>query len=170
MTIQKRTRCTSATQKRVENIKAIIANMFAHGRMGRDEINLFLGMSPSGGRKYIRELVEAKAITVVDFEPSHPNGNYGAPIFGLVDDPQAIEAFLKELDNMPKNLTQRRAMVDHNSTGPRMQKVQAEDGRSIHMLRDDVEHKPRAVRFRIPAPDPVLAAFFGLAAPVESLL
>lgn len=73
-------RCTSATRKRADNMKALIENLRAVGTMGRDEFGLFLGFSPSGGRKY---------------------------------------------------------------------------------LRDDVEHKPRSARFKIPAHEPVLAAFYG---------
>lgn len=161
-----RERCTNATRQRVENMKAIITNMRLVGAMRRDDISLFLCMSPSGGRKYIQELAADDVIQIVDFDPVPPRAQAGAPIYGLNKDAALVDAFLVTLDTLPQNLTQRRAMVDHTSTGPRMQKVQAEDGRSVHMLRDDVEHKPRSVKFRIPSPDPVLAAFYGFAGAV----
>lgn len=156
-----RERCTSATRKRVDNVKAIIEKLREVGRMGRDEFNLFLGMSPSGGRKYLRDLVDDEVIHIFAFEAPAPGKNEGPPIYRLNLDDDFVTAYMLKLEALPRNLTQRRAQVDHTSNGPRMQKVQAEDGRQVHMLRDDVEHKPRSVRFRIPAPDPVLAAFFG---------
>lgn len=161
-----RERCTSATRQRVENMKAIITHLRAVGRMPRDDISLLLGMSPSGGRKYIQELAADEIIQIVDFEPTPPKAQAGAPIYGLNKDAAVVDAFLVMLDTMPQNVAQRRALVDHSGPGPRMQKVQAEDGRQVHMLRDDVEHKPRSVKFRIPSPDPVLAAFFGFAGAV----
>jgi hypothetical protein len=156
-------RCTSATRKRADNMKSLIENLRAVGRMGRDDFGLFLGMSPSGGRKYLRELAEDEMIHIVGFEEIMKNGQPGAPTFALNKDVALVDAYLLKLETAPQNLTERRARVDHTSTGPRMQKVQAEDGRQVHMLRDDVEHKPRSARFKIPAHEPVLAAFFGFA-------
>jgi len=167
-----RERCTNATRQRVDNIKRLIDNLREVGRMPRDDIFFFLSMSPSGGRKYIQQLADDAVVVIVDFEADQPKTRARMPIYALNPRPGLVEEFLRTLDEMPKNLTQRRAMVDHTGTVPRMQKVQAENGRQVHMLRDDVEHKPRSVKFRIPAPDPVLAALFGLAAPAtaESLL
>ena len=156
-------RCTSATRKRADNMKALIENLRAVGTMGRDEFGLFLGFSPSGGRKYLRELTEDEMIHIVGFEEVMKNGQPGAPTYALNKDAAVVDAYLLKLEKMPQNLTERRAQVDHTSAGPRMQKVQAEDGRQVHMLRDDVEHKPRSARFKIPAPDPVLAHFYGFA-------
>jgi len=50
-------------------MKALIEHFRAAGRMPRDDISLFLCMSPSGGRKYIQELVADSVIQIVDFEP-----------------------------------------------------------------------------------------------------
>lgn len=156
-------RCTSATRKRANNMKALIENLRAVGRMGRDEFGLFLGQSPSGGRKYLRELADDGLVIIVAFEDARPGQKNGPPIFSLTPDAAAVDAYLLKLERIPDNLTERRASIDHTSTGPRMQKVQAEDGRQVHMLRDDVEHKPRSARFKIPAHEPVLAAFYGFA-------
>ncbi len=159
-----RQRCTSATRQRVENMKKIIMHLRAVGQMPRDDINLLLGYSESGGRKYIQELAADDIIMIVDFEPKQPRAQAGAPIYGLNKDAAVVDSFLSMIDTLPENVVQLRAMADRS--GPRMQKVPAEDVHYVHMLRDDVEHKPRAVKFRIPAPDPVLAAFFGFAGAV----
>lgn len=158
-----RERDTRSTRSRIEHMKSIIANLRAVGKMQRDDFAVFLGFSPAGGRKYLQDLIADNVIQIVEFEPIRPHAKEGIPIYGLNKDTALVDAFLVTLELMPKNLSQRRAMVDHSGPGPRMQKVQAEEGRHVHMLRDDVDHKPRSVKFRIPSPCPVLAAFFGFA-------
>ena len=50
-----RVRSTSATQRRIENMQKLIGELSTH-EMLADEIAWFLKFSPSGARKYIRDL------------------------------------------------------------------------------------------------------------------
>lgn len=153
--------CTTASAQRVANMRLIIEAIRAAGTIARDDIAILIGMSPSGGRKYIHTLMFEEVLEIVGVEPALRKCHPGAPIYALNADSSIISAFLERLEAMPVNLKQKLALVDHSGPGPRMQKVQAEDGRSIHMLRDDVVQRPRSSKFRIPEPDPVLAHFYG---------
>ena len=53
-----RVRSTSATLRRIENMQKLIGELQLH-EMLADEIAWFLKFSPSGARKYIRDLREA---------------------------------------------------------------------------------------------------------------
>lgn len=160
---KKNMRSTSATRKRIENIKALIWNLRFIGQMGRDEFAEYLSQSPSGGRKYLQELVKDEVVYISSREPVAPGQKEGVPIYRLNVDEAFIDAYLLKLDALPTNLTERRTLVDYTGKS-RLQKVQAEDGRQVHMLVDDVEHKPRTARFKIPEHEPVLAHFFGMVA------
>jgi hypothetical protein len=155
-------RCTTATRAKIVNIKRLIDCMRDAGVMRLDDIMVLLGFSASGARKYTHELVGEGVLKIHGFDPAPPKCRIGKTIYALNKDQRAIDAFYERLALIPVNLTERRAKADH-SAGPRMQKLQVEAGRQVHMLRDDVEHKPRSARFKIPAPDPVLAAFYGFA-------
>ncbi len=164
-----RTRRTSFTERRTQNMKMLV-DQLSVAFIARDDFGLLLKMSGSGARKYIRDLAGENIIVVASVDEPVRKGQMGAPVYGLTDDAELVAAFLKKLETEPRNLTERRAQVDH-STGaePRMYKEKNDDGHLVHTLRDDVTHRPRASKFRIPAPDPLLAALFGLA-PAESLL
>ena len=56
-----RVRSTSATLRRIENMQKLIAELQQH-EMLADEIAWFLKFSPSGARKYIRDLRDAGVI------------------------------------------------------------------------------------------------------------
>jgi hypothetical protein len=155
-------RCTTATARRVANMKLVIDTLRERGTMHREDVSFLLGFSPSGARKYVRELIADDVLVIDHFLPPLTKSTTATPVYAL-NTPIVVAAFLERLETMPQTVAQQRAQVDHTSTGPRMQKVQAEDGRQVHMLRDDVEHKPRSARFKIPAHEPLMAAFFGMA-------
>jgi hypothetical protein len=154
-------RSTVATRARIVKFKQLVHGLRAAGTMRLCEVADLLCFSESGARKYITELVADEIVLVAGFDPAPPKTRIGKTIYKLSDSVSIVDAFLERLDIAPQNLTQRRALADH-SAEPRMQKVLSEDGRHIHMLRDDVKHNPRTSPFKIPAPDPLLAQFFGL--------
>lgn len=160
--MKEHTRCTVATRARVLKIKQLVHGLRAAGVMRLCDIADMLGFSASGARKYVTELVADEIVQIAGFEPPPPKTRMGKTIYKLNDSMAIVDAYLDRLDVAPVNLNQRRALIDH-SAEPRMQKVQAEDGRSIHMLRDDVKHNPRPSPFKIPEHEPLMAAFFGLA-------
>ena len=61
-----RVRSTSATQRRIENMQKLIGELSTH-EMLADEIAWFLKFSPSGARKYIRDLREAGVIELARY-------------------------------------------------------------------------------------------------------
>jgi hypothetical protein len=64
-----RVRSTSATQRRIENMQKLIGELATH-EMLADEIAWFLKFSPSGARKYIRDLRDAGVIELASCSPS----------------------------------------------------------------------------------------------------
>ena len=79
-----RIRSTSATQRRIENMQKLINELSTH-EMLADEIAWFLKFSPSGARKYIRDLREAGVIELheallvaAEGKLSKRLGSYGA--------------------------------------------------------------------------------------------
>jgi hypothetical protein len=61
-----RVRSTSATLRRIENMQKLIGELSLH-EMLADEIAWFLKFSPSGARKYIRDLREAGVIELARY-------------------------------------------------------------------------------------------------------
>src|SRR5262249_45278320 len=61
-----RVRSTSATLRRIENMQKLIGELAMH-EMLADEIAWFLKFSPSGARKYIRDLREAGVIELARY-------------------------------------------------------------------------------------------------------
>lgn len=147
--IKDRIRSTVATRARVQNFTRLI-DMLRGGRMLRDEIGEFLGMSPSGRRKYILELRKGGVIELAGFIDA-TRWCEGHPFFALTGDEAVIADFLSKLA-LPA-LDEPRLVIPRPSREP---------GRHVHILRDDVEHVAKP-RFKIPAPDPLLAHFFGFA-------
>lgn len=156
-------RHTTATRSKVVNIKRLINCMRGVKVMRLDNVMVLLRFSESGARKYTQKLVEDDVFQIHGFDPAPPKCRVGKTIYRLNLDAAFVDAYLLKLDALPTNLTERRTLVDYTGKS-RLQKVQAEDGRQVHMLVDDVEHKPRTDRFKIPEHEPLMAYFFGMVA------
>lgn len=143
----------SSRDARVTNIKRLIAR-FRECDMLRDEITLFLGMSPSAGRKYKLGLIEAKVIAIVDYVPE-PAPLQPHPVFGLTPDEGLIEDYIRKVE---RNL--RKIRSPRPPTANQLKAVEREQNRQVHILGDDEPFKVK-ISDRIPKPDPVLAHLFG---------
>lgn len=124
------------TLARNENIKRLLVAL-GQRPMRRDEICDFLHYSPSGGRKYISLLREARVIELVDHEGGRA-GYIGMPIYGLTDDSERIAAYLESLA----------APRDPVSSPPRSQIAIAsrDPARHFHIIRDDIAYPVRVSR------------------------
>ena len=67
-----RVRSTSATLRRIENMQKLIGELSLH-EMLADEIAWFLKFSPSGARKYIRDLREDRKSTRLNSSHTRPS-------------------------------------------------------------------------------------------------
>lgn len=147
-----RVRDTAATRLRLANIRSLVKQLAADGPMLRDDICFFLGMSPSGGRKYIRELSDvgviigtSEAAGVPRLYTLNPDQDHVAAMLTAMAAPHAAPA----------------GIAGAPTTG---RIVITEPGRHLHVMLDDVQYKIKST-YRIPAPDPLLAALFGRGAP-----
>ena len=87
-----RVRSTSATLRRIENMQKLIGELSMH-EMLADEIAWFLKFSPSGARKYIRDLREAGVIELARYIEG--TATYlGKAVYQLTPDPERVRAFL----------------------------------------------------------------------------
>ena len=86
-----RVRSTSATLRRIENMQKLIGELSLH-EMLADEIAWFLKFSPSGARKYIRDLREAGVIELARYIEG--TATYlGKAVYQLTPDPERVRAF-----------------------------------------------------------------------------
>jgi hypothetical protein len=86
-----RVRSTSATMRRIENMQKLIGELQLH-EMLADEIAWFLKFSPSGARKYIRDLREAGVIELARYVEG--TATYlGKAVYQLTPDPNGCGRF-----------------------------------------------------------------------------
>ena len=148
-----RVRSTSATQRRIENMQKLIAELSTH-EMLADEIAWFLKFSPSGARKYIRDLREAGVIELARYIEG--TATYlGKAVYQISPDPDRVKAFLAAICQ-PKR---EGAAPRKERPGLREQSM-AGAGRHFHILADDTHYAIRVNRNPV-ARDPLVAALFG---------
>jgi DNA-binding transcriptional ArsR family regulator len=139
-----RVRVSKATEQRDANVRKLIAAL-RHGPLLRDEIRDLLGLSASGNNKYIALLREAGVIEMMGYV--NPVGNSpGHPLYRLNRDAAVVDAYLRSLEEGSAKLV-----------------TLKDTSRHIHRLRDDGPESVFVPKRGIPAPDPVLAAFYGIA-------
>jgi DNA-binding Lrp family transcriptional regulator len=150
-----RVRSTSATQRRIENMQKLIGELSTH-EMLADEIAWFLKFSPSGARKYIRDLREAGVIELARYIEG--TATYlGKAVYQISPDPDRVKAFLAAIVQ-PKR---EGAAPRKERPGLREQSM-AGTGRHFHILADDTHYAIRVNRTPV-ARDPLVAALFGAA-------
>lgn len=146
--ITERVRSTAATTQKSSNIKRIIEAL-CMGEMTRQTISELLSMSPSGTRKYIADLKREHVMVTVrqDGATSWHNGH---DVYRLNPDVDVIDSFLAKLEagTVPKSPAKRGENAAEVRSG-------------LHICSDDMAFSVKVSGFKIPAPDPVLAHFFG---------
>ncbi|WP_165391023.1 MULTISPECIES: winged helix-turn-helix domain-containing protein [Pseudoduganella] len=148
-----RVRSTSATLRRIENMQKLIGELQQH-EMLADEIAWFLKFSPSGARKYIRDLREAGVIELARYIEG--TATYlGKAVYRLTPDAERVQAFLAAI-----------AQPKREGTPPRKERPSlreqsmAGSGRHFHILADDTHYAIRVNRGPVTR-DPLVAALFG---------
>lgn len=138
-----RLRETTATKRRDGNVRLIL-DMLHHGSMLKDDIRDTMHLSQSGINKYCQLLRHAGVIEIercinrTRFSP-------GTPVFRLARERGVVDAYLKSLDEGG------------------VRKAPAKDPtRHVHRLEDEGPYPDRLPTISIPAPDPLLAHFFGM--------
>src|SRR5262249_30690652 len=134
-----RVRSTSATQRRIENMQKLIGELSTH-EMLADEIAWFLKFSPSGARKYIRDLRDAGVIELARYIEG--TATYLAKaVYQISPDPERVKAFLAAIVQ-PKR---EGAPVRKERASQREQNM-AGTGRHFHILADDTHYAIRMNR------------------------
>jgi DNA-binding Lrp family transcriptional regulator len=150
-----RVRSTSATLRRIENMQKLIGELSMH-EMLADEIAWFLKFSPSGARKYIRDLREAGVIELARYVEG--TATYlGKAVYQLTPDPERIAAFLAAIAQ-PK----REGAPPRKERPGLREQAMAGSGRHFHILADDTHYAIRVNRGPVMR-DPLVAALFGSA-------
>jgi hypothetical protein len=118
--------------------------------MLRDDIRAMLFLSPSGINKYIR-LLREEGVVELDRYIAPSRLSLGHPLYRLASDTEQVERYLRSLDG-PREVRTKPAPA----TRPH------DPSSRIYRMEDDGKFKCPAPQWPIPAPDPVLAAFFGM--------
>ena len=150
-----RVRSTSATLRRIENMQKLIGELSVH-EMLADEIAWFLKFSPSGARKYIRDLRDAGVIELARYIEG--TATYlGKAVYQLSPEPERVRAFLAAIVQPKRD----GAAPRKDRPGLREQSM-AGNGRHFHILADDTHYAIRVNRGPVTR-DPLVAALFGSA-------
>ena len=148
-----RVRSTSATLRRIENMQKLIAELQNH-EMLADEIAWFLKFSPSGARKYIRDLRDAGVIELARYIEG--TATYlGKAVYQLTPDAERVKAFLAAIAQ-PK----REGAPPRKERPSLREQSMAGSGRHFHILADDTHYAIRVNRGPVTR-DPLVAALFG---------
>lgn len=131
------------TAARIERIAKLIAALQDRPRT-RDEIGALLKMGPSGVRKYL-----------VDLRGTVEFAGGAEPVFRLTLSAKRASAYLESL----KVQAPSRPAVPRKSQFAR---ATDDPSRHFHILADDEHHMPRLQR-GVPAHEPVMAHFYGMA-------
>lgn len=137
----------SRTQRRNDNLRMLILAL-RDGPLLRDQIRDLLGFTRAAAGSYTLTLLAAGVIVRhVGRGAGHP----GQPQYRLKDDGAVIDAFLAALAES-KPVTVRRT----TPAAPR------DEAHHIHRIADDSYMAAPQQAHRIPPPDPLLAAFYGM--------
>jgi hypothetical protein len=145
-----RIRTTPATKRRDQNVRSIVAAL-RNASMLKDDLRDMLGISQSGINKYVQLLRTAGVIELERYVGA-TRTSQGIPVLRIARDSAVVDAYLLALEEAPAFPRTARP-VDH--------------ARHIHRIEDDGHFPDRSPTVGIPAPDPVLAAFFGLGTVAE---
>lgn len=129
---------------------------FAQREMRADDIAKVLRLTPSGARKYIRDLLGANVIELDRCIENAP-GYVGKAVYRLSGDPECVRAYFASMVQPRAGAGGRNKNKDDlGKAGLTMKGIE----RRVHILTDDVYHVIRV--HRSPAQrDPLVAALFG---------
>lgn len=150
--LRARVRTTAATIQRADLIRKIIARL-RESDMSFLEIQALTKFSPSGVRSYMKDLCNC-GVVYVAHRIDATTRSIGQAVYALVENEAKVDEFLAQIDN-PANVNTPKA--------PNKPPMHADPSRHFHIMKDDANPALRVKRARIPAPDPLLAAFFGFA-------
>jgi DNA-binding transcriptional ArsR family regulator len=137
-----RVRVTPATKRRDDNVRQIIAAL-RNGPMLKDDIRDMLGVSQSGINKYLQLLRHAGVIEIERYIDV-TRFSIGRAVYRLSRDADLVDVYLHSLAESAKQVAPK------------------DPTRHIHRLEDEGPWPDRLPKPGIPAPDPLLAAFFGM--------
>lgn len=154
-----RVRVTASTMARDDKMRKIVEAL-RERELCLVDVCEVLAMSPSGGRKYIADLLAAGVMMVGHYKPhpaSHPMSRFGeTAYYRLTANADVVDAFLAQIDNQ-----QIGDLKDRKKEAARHL-----HGRAIHLVSDDIAYPFKMPSLAVPPPDPLLAAFYGFSGAV----
>lgn len=153
-----RVRDTIATARRANYIRSIVERLRG-GELSTSDIREILSMSPSGTRKYVRELLGAEVMVISRTEHIRRIAGRGSEQtlnhYKLTDDESKIEALMALLSKARD--------YKKKAEEPKKRVLTGDPSRHFHIMEDDTHYPVKVQRPVTPAPDPLLAQFFGFA-------
>ena len=119
-----------------------------------DEIGWFLKFSPSGTRKYIRDLHDAGVIELARYVDGTTT-SLGKAVYRICPDQERVKAFLAEICQL-----KRKGGIPRKKRPGQVEQSVSGNGRYFHIMGDDTHFAIRINRGPA-ARDPLVAALFG---------
>lgn len=148
-------RVTTATKRRVELMRKMI-DRFRQGEAMFDELAELIGFSPSGTRGYLKELIDADLV-FLDRRINVVARSIGQAVYVLTDNEDLVDAYIASM-GIPQPERAPKERIAHG--------LPTDPTRHFHIVQDDSSYPVKVARLNAPAPDPLLAQFFGFAGAV----
>jgi hypothetical protein len=154
-------RSSVAVQNRLFKTEQIVQIFIEKRNLDAGELSNILGFSPSGTRKYIRDLIAEKVISVY-LDGCSGKSMARQTIYMISNDKKHVDDFIKRLREASDGITAH-LKPQSRASNPRKQKVQpTEEGRRVFILDDEA---PTGVRTKKNEGegkrDFMVSAFFG---------
>lgn len=144
-----RTRNTQLTRRRLDAMRGLVGE-FGVRQMDAADICDFLQFSPSGARKYIRDLREARVIEIARYIDGTEK-YLGRPLYKLTADQVILAAFMAQLNSELPAAPRSHAPKQPKELGA---------GCRLHIMVDD-KHYPVRVSRAPAVRDSLVTALFG---------
>lgn len=133
---RKHTKPRQRSKGRSDNVRRVLAELETRDML-RDEIGALLNFSPSGTRKYVKDLLESRVIELAGY--ADPTPTYiGHPVYRLTFDAELLRHYMTDLDaNVYRSAI--------SSPAP------LASPRHIYTSRDDIAHPVKLSDLTIPA-------------------
>lgn len=148
-----RTRSTRSTARRLVNVRILLEHLLVIDELSFDEISLLLKLSPSGSRKYIKDLRQSGLLIVARID-CVGSQTHGTTYFRLCNNKEKVR---KALD----------LILETTSHTPIAKSVRtplrgSTDGRNFHIMLDDTEYQIKTPAIKPPKHDDLMSLFYGL--------
>lgn len=155
--IFERERYTRATARRLENVRILLERLKVTEELSFDEISVLLKLSPSGLRKYVKDLRQSGILILARID-CVGSLTPGTAYYRLCNNKEKIKSVLARISETLADVP----IAEPVQTSQARARALSTEGRQFHILRDDTEYQIRTPALKPPKHDQLLSLFYGL--------